>query len=83
MNCRQLSDLKASKQVKNKENSRCPCHKVNRVEAVGLPVSNYTFEFTILWVCEIRGNFVKILYFVNNCLIKVRIKKTFTHMWNM
>ena len=27
----------------------------------------------ILWICEIRDNFLKIWYFVNNCLIKVRI----------
>ena len=29
------------------------------------------------WKCEIWGNFVKIWYFVNNCLIKARILKSF------
>ena len=39
---------------------------------VGLSISNNTFKITIA-VCEILGHFVKNLYFVNNCLIKVLI----------
>ena len=49
----------------------CPCHKIYWVESVCLSLSNYTFK--LRWVCEIWGNFVKICYFVNNCLIKVQI----------
>ena len=46
----------------------CPCHEMYRVEAVGLKNSSYTLKITILWICEIWGNSVKIWYFVNNCL---------------
>ena len=46
-------------------------------EAVGLKSSDYTFKNMILLICEIWGNFVKNWYFVNNCLIKVWIKKFF------
>ena len=47
------------------------CHKNYKVEAVSLSLSNYVFKITIFWVglCEIWGNFVKICYFVNNCVI--------------
>ena len=43
----------------------CYCHEIYRGEAV---YKNHTF-------CEYKnwGNFLKNLYFVNNCLIKVRI----------
>ena len=34
------------------------CHKIDRVEAVGLKSSNYTLKITI-FVCEIWGNFMK------------------------
>ena len=50
----------------------CPCHKIYRVEAVGVSISNYTYKITIL-VCGILGNFVKNWYFVNICSIKVWI----------
>ena len=30
-------------------------------------------KLQFLWICEIWGDFMKIWYFVNNCLIKVRI----------
>ena len=33
---------------------------------------NDTFEITILWIFYIRGNIIKIWYFVNNCFINVR-----------
>ena len=50
-----------------------PCHKIYRVEAVGLESSSYTLKITILWICEIWGNFSKNWYFVNDCLVKVQI----------
>ena len=57
----------------------CPSYKMYRVEVVGLKSSNYTFKKNILflWERKIYGNFVKIWYFVNNCLSKVRIWKSF------
>ena len=51
----------------------CPCHKIDRVAAVGLSISNNTLKIMILWICEIWGHFVKSWYFVNNCFIKVQI----------
>ena len=51
---------------------KCHYHKIYREEAVGLKSLNYTLKITI-FVCEIWGNFVKIYYFVNNCLFKVQI----------
>ena len=52
--------------------------KIYREEAVGLKSSNYTLKLWFLWIlCEIWGNFLKIWYFVNNCLIKVWIWKSF------
>ena len=51
----------------------CPCHKIYGVEAVSLSISNYTFKITFLWVSEIWDHLVKNWYFVNHCLIKVRI----------
>ena len=54
----------------------CPCHKIYRVEAVGhgLESSKLNLRYTIFWVCEIWGNFVKNWSFpINNCLIKVQI----------
>ena len=38
----------------------CPCHKIYRVEAVGLKSSNYIFKNGIFVKFEIWGNFVKI-----------------------
>ena len=55
----------------------CPWHKIYRVEAVGLKSSNYNWKIMIFAICEIWGNFVKNWYFVNNCLIKVQIWKSF------
>ena len=55
----------------------CPCHKIYREEAVGLESFNSTLKIMFLWICEIWGNFVKILYFVNNCFIKDWIYTTF------
>ena len=52
----------------------CPCHKIYRGEAVGLKkVANILEELRFMWICGIWGNFVKIWYFVNNCLIEARI----------
>ena len=54
----------------------CSCHRIYRVEAVGLKTSNYTWKIMIFVdICKIWGNFVKNWYFVNNCLIKVQILK--------
>ena len=50
-----------------------PCHKIYREEVVGIKSSNYTLNIAIFVNCEIWGNFLKNLYFVNNYLIKVRI----------
>ena len=55
----------------------CPCHKIYRTEAALVSPSNCTLRITILWVCEMWGNFVKNLYFFNNCLIKVKNLKSF------
>ena len=33
-----------------------------------------------MWICGIWGDFVKNWYFVNNCIIEVRISKLFLHM---
>ena len=33
-----------------------------------------------MWRCGIWGNFVKIWYFVNNCLVEVRISKVLLHI---
>ena len=51
-----------------------PCHAICRVEAVDLPFFKlYLKKIWFLWLFEIWGNFVKIWYFVNYCLIKGRI----------
>ena len=34
-------------------------------------------KYNLLWICEFFGNFMKIWYFVNNCLIKVQTQKSF------
>ena len=50
----------------------CPCHKIYREEAVGLKNLNHTLkkcdfcQYMKFWTMEIW-------YFVNNCLIRVRI----------
>ena len=44
-----------------------PCHKIYRVEAVGLKSHDFC-EYV-----KFGGNIVKKWYFVNNCLIKVLI----------
>ena len=47
----------------------CPCHEIFRDEADGLKSCKYIWKkLRFLWKCEIWGNFVKIWYFVNNCL---------------
>ena len=52
----------------------CHSHKIYRDQAVGLKTFSYTLKITIFVnICKILGNFVKIWYFVNNCLIKVWI----------
>ena len=62
----------------SRSSKKCPCHKIYRVEADGLSLSNYPFKITIFFrVFEICGNFVKDWYFVNNRLIEARIKKSF------
>ena len=53
----------------------CPCHKIYRVEAVGLRTPNYSWKIMIF--VNIWGNFVKNWHFLNNCLIKVWILKFF------
>ena len=56
---------------------KCPCHEIERDEAVRLKSGKYTLKFAI-YVCGIWGNFVKIWYFVtSNCLIEVRIETFF------
>ena len=54
----------------------CPCHEIYRDEAVGLKSCKYSVylkNLRFMWIRGIWGNFVKILYFVNNCLIEVQI----------
>ena len=54
---------------------KCHCHKICRVQAVGLPLSNYAQnikDFCVFW-----GKFGKIWYFVSNCLVKIWIYKSF------
>ena len=56
----------------------CHCHEIYREDVVGLKSPHkYLKKLWFLWICEIWGNFVKNWYFVNNCLIKVRILKFF------
>ena len=56
----------------------CPCHKIYRDETVGIKkVANILEKIRFMRIHGIWGNFVKIWYFVNNCLIKVPIKKFF------
>ena len=59
----------------------CPCHEIYRIES-GLKTSNYTLKIIFLWICEIWGNFMKNWYIVNNCLIKVRMKKILLHIYD-
>ena len=57
------------------------CHGIYRVEALGLKKSSYIWKIMILLICEIWGSFLKIQYFANNFLIKVRIWEIFfTHV---
>ena len=62
----------------------CSCHKLYSVEAAVYLVPIILLKLQFLWVCEIWGNFLKNRYFVNNCLIKIWIQKSFctyvTHM---
>ena len=51
----------------------CPCHKIYKVEAAGLKSCNYTWKIMILANMWNLGQFRENWYFVNNCLIKVRI----------
>ena len=54
-----------------------PCHDIYREEAVDVKSYHCTFkkyDFVNLWIW---GNFLEIWYFVNNCLIKIRISKFF------
>ena len=51
----------------------CLCHEICRVEAVDPKPPIILEKLWIFWICEIWGNFVKKGYFVNNCLIIVRI----------
>ena len=46
----------------------------------GLKSSIILLKLLCLWLCEIWSSFMKVLYFVNNYLIKVCIKKAFAHM---
>ena len=52
----------------------CPYRKIYRVEAVGLKMFNILLKLQFLCGCEIWGNFVKIWYFVNKCLICLNLK---------
>ena len=54
-----------------------PCHEIDMVEEVGKKKINYSQKRKILLVWEILDNFFKKIYFVNNSLLKVRIKKSF------
>ena len=54
----------------------CHCHEIYREEAVGLKSSNYTWKIMIFCEnvkCGAISLKIGILYFVNNCLIKVQI----------
>ena len=57
----------------------CPCYKIYRVEAVDLKSSNYSLKIMIFVNMWNLGNFLKIWYFVNNCLIKSLNLKTLLH----
>ena len=63
---------------------KCPCHKIYRIEAVGLFFPRLYFcehvKFgAISRKCEIWGNFEKIWYF-DNCSLKFESKNPFTHI---
>ena len=63
-NCLQLAKMKKT----------WPRHEIYRDEAVGIKkIANILEKLRFLWICGIWGNFLKIWYFVNNCLIEVRI----------
>ena len=47
----------------------CPCHKIDRDEAVGLKSCKYTWKITIFVKMWNLGQYREIWYFVNNCLI--------------
>ena len=49
------------------------CHKINRIEAVGLSLSNYSFKIIIVVISKLWGKVREKIIFVNNRLIKVRI----------
>ena len=58
----------------------CPCNKMYRVEAVGLKSSNYTWKIMIFAIMSNLRQFREKWYFVNNCLLKVRILKILSHI---
>ena len=51
-----------------------PAMKFIGMKQLGLKrLQIYLKKLRFMWMCGILGNFVKIWYFVNNCLIKVWI----------
>ena len=59
----------------------CPCHKLCRVEAVGLYLSNCTIEITIFVCIWKMGNFSK--KYVKTAYSKFESKIPFAHMWHV
>ena len=53
------------------------CHEIDKDEAVGLKSCKYTWKITIYVNIWNLGQFREFWYFVNNCLIEIRIKKFF------
>ena len=53
----------------------CSCHKMYRKEAVGLKSYDYALKITVFceYVKFVWGSFLKIGYFANNCINKIRI----------
>ena len=50
-----------------------PAMKFIGIKQLVLKVANILEKLRFTWICGIWGNFVKIWYFVNYCLIEVRI----------
>ena len=66
VNGSQLAKMKKS--IRDKS-----CHEIYRDKAVGLKSCKYTLKIPIYVNMWNLGHFVRIWYFVNNCLIEVRI----------
>ena len=70
--CVDINDSQLAKM--EKKIPTCLCHKIHRVEAVGLSLFNYILKITIfvnMWNVGLFRENLK--YFVSNCLIKFRI----------